>query len=58
MKRFAYLLLSAAVTTGVAACGSASVEADRAAAQRSRAEKAQTELGAEVSKAASEKHRD
>lgn len=60
MKRFACLLLSAAVTTGVAACGSAPVEADHAAAQRSRAEKAQTELGAEVSKqkAASEKHRD
>lgn len=49
MKRFACLLLSAAVTTSVAACASAPVETD-AAGQRSRAEKAQQELGSDVSR--------
>lgn len=58
MNKFIHLLFSAAVTTSVAACGSAPVESDHATAQRSRAEKAQNELGAEVSKqkAESEKH--
>lgn len=60
MNKFIYLLLSVAVTTSVAACGSAPVESGHADAQRSRAEKAQDELGAEVSrqKAESEKHQD
>lgn len=58
MNKFIYLLLSAAVATSTAGCGSSPVESDQAAAQRSRAEKAQNELGAEISKqkAESEKH--
>lgn len=50
MNKFIYLLLYAAVATSVAGCGSAPVASDHAAEQRSRAEKAQNELGAEVSK--------
>lgn len=50
MNKFILLLLSAAVAASVAGCGSVPVESDRAAEQRSRAEKAQNELGAEVSK--------
>ena len=59
MNKFIHLLLSAAVTTSIAGCGSAPAESE-AAAQRSRAEKAQNELGAEVAKqkAESEKHPD
>lgn len=60
MNKLMCLLLSAAVTTSVAACGSAPVESDHDSEQRSRAEKAQSELGDEVSKqkADSEKQKD
>ncbi|OGT10427.1 MAG: hypothetical protein A3J49_01100 [Gallionellales bacterium RIFCSPHIGHO2_02_FULL_57_16] len=60
MNRVVYLLLSAAVATSMTACGSAPAETNDAAGQRSRAENAQNELGAEVSrqKAESEKHKD
>lgn len=59
MNKFIRLLLSAAVTTSIAGCGSAPAESE-AAAQRSRAEKAQSELGTDAAKqkAESEKHRD
>ena len=52
MTKFVYLLLSAAVASSVTACASApaSVDTGNADAQRSRAEKTQNELDANVSR--------
>ena len=50
MKNAISLLLSMVISASLAACGSAPVESDNSSAQRSRADKAQSELGAEVSK--------
>ena len=50
MNKFINLLLTAAVITSLAGCGSAPVATDNSSAQRSRADKAQSELGADVAK--------
>ena len=50
MKKFIIMLLSAVVVTSFAGCASDPVDSDQANAQRSRAAKAQQELGNEVSK--------
>ncbi|HEU0188764.1 MAG TPA: hypothetical protein VFQ97_02095 [Gallionella sp.] len=50
MKKLIHLLLSALIISGVAGCGGAPVASDNSDAQRSRAEKAQSELGSDVSK--------
>lgn len=55
MNKVVCLLLSAAVVSIIAGCTSAPVVENDPAGQRSRAEKAQRELGEDVSKQKSEK---
>ena len=50
VRKFIRLLLLVMVILSITGCGSAPVESDNASAQRNRAEKAQSELGAGVSK--------
>ena len=50
MKNATLILLSMAISASLAACGAAPVESDNSSAQRSRADKAQSELGAEATK--------
>ncbi|MBI5627088.1 MAG: hypothetical protein HY935_07835 [Nitrosomonadales bacterium] len=56
MNKFIHLLLSVLIISSVAGCGSAPVASDNSDAQRSRAEKAQSELGSDVSRQKSEKY--